>query len=164
MASITQFGKTFKKFGWEVIFVDPDDPRNFARALTPKCKAIFVENLPIPAASSSTSSDCGNRAQGRHPSHRGQHAGDAVPVQPIAWGADIVIHSLTKFLGAHGNSWARGRRFRQVRLAQNDRFGGLTAPEPAYHGLRFYETFGDMALVMHMKAVGLRDLGPDCRR
>jgi O-acetylhomoserine (thiol)-lyase len=68
---------------------------------------------------------------------------------------------MTKVLGGHGNSMGgvvvdSGK----FDWAQNDKFAGLTEPEPAYHGLRFYETFGDMALVMHMKAVGLRDLGP----
>ncbi len=160
--SITQFGKTFKKFGWEVIFVDPDDPRNFERALTPKCKAIFVENLANP----------GGVVVDIEPVAAIAHAA-GIPLivdntlaspflsQPIEWGADIVIHSMTKFLGGHGNSMGgvvvdSGR----FDWAQNDKFAGLTEPEAAYHGLRFYETFGDMALVMHMRAVGLRDLGP----
>ncbi|MGE0119668.1 MAG: O-acetylhomoserine aminocarboxypropyltransferase [Dongiaceae bacterium] len=160
--SVTQFDKTFKKFGWEVIFVDPDDPRNFARALTPKCKAIFVES---PANPSGTIVDIEPIAE------TARKAGIPLIVdstlatpflcQPIAWGADIVIHSMTKFLGGHGNSMGgvvvdSGK----FDWGQNDKFKGLTAPEPAYHGLRFYETFGDMAMVMHMKAVGLRDLGP----
>ncbi len=80
--------------------------------------------------------------------------------RPIEWGADIVIHSTTKFLGGHGNSmggavvdsgtfdWSKSPKYRT-----------LTEPEPAYHGLRFFETFGDLALTMHGHAVGLRDLG-----
>ena len=160
--SITQFGKTFKKFGWEAIFVDPEDPQNFKRALTPKCKAIFVENLANP----------GGVIVDIEPIAAIAHAA-GIPLivdntlaspflcRPIEWGADIVIHSMTKFLGGHGNSMGgivvdSGK----FDWAQNGRFGGLTEPEPAYHGLRFYETFGDMALVMHMRAVGLRDLGP----
>jgi O-acetylhomoserine (thiol)-lyase len=160
--SITQFGKTFKKFGWEVIFVDPDDPQNFARALTPKCKAIFVESLANPGG---VIVDIEPIAAMAHKAGIPLIVDNTLATpflcQPIAWGADIVIHSLTKFLGGHGNSMGgvvvdSGK----FDWAQNDRFGGLTAPEPAYHGLRFYDTFGDMALVMHMKAVGLRDLGP----
>jgi len=160
--SVTQFGKTFKKLGWDVIFVDADDPQNFARALTPKCKAIFVES---PANPGGVIVDIEPVAAIAHkagiPLIVDNTLASPFLCQPIAWGADIVIHSMTKFLGGHGNSMGgvvvdSGR----FDWAQNDKFGGLTAPEPAYHGLRFYETFGDMALVMHMKAVGLRDLGP----
>jgi O-acetylhomoserine (thiol)-lyase len=160
--SITQFGKTFRKFGWEAIFVDPDDPRNFARALTPKCKAIFVENLANPGGVIVDIEPIAAIARKAGiPLIVDNTLATPFLCQPIAWGADIVIHSMTKFLGGHGNSMGgvvvdSGK----FDWAQNDKFGGLTAPEPAYHGLRFYETFGDMAMVMHMKAVGLRDLGP----
>jgi O-acetylhomoserine (thiol)-lyase len=160
--SITQFGKTFRKFGWEAIFVDPDDPRNFARALTPKCKAIFVENLANPGGVIVDIEPIAAIARKAGiPLIVDNTLATPFLCQPIAWGADIVIHSMTKFLGGHGNSMGgvvvdSGK----FDWAQNEKFGGLTAPEPAYHGLRFYETFGDMAMVMHMKAVGLRDLGP----
>ncbi|HTO81706.1 MAG TPA: O-acetylhomoserine aminocarboxypropyltransferase [Methylomirabilota bacterium] len=160
--SITQFGKTFKKFGWEAIFVDPDDPRNFERALTPKCKAIFVENLANPGG---VVVDIEPVAAIAHKAGIPLIVDNTLATpflcRPIEWGADIVIHSMTKFLGGHGNSMGgvvvdSGR----FDWAQNDKFAGLTEPEAAYHGLRFHETFGDMALVMHMRAVGLRDLGP----
>ena len=80
--------------------------------------------------------------------------------RPIDWGADLVIHSTTKFLSGHGKAmggvvidcgkfdWAQKRKFKT-----------LTEPEPAYHGLRFYETFGDLAYTVQGHAVGLRDLG-----
>jgi O-acetylhomoserine (thiol)-lyase len=160
--SLTQFGRSFAKFDWHAIFVDPDDPENFARALTPNCKAIFVESLANPGG---VVTDIEAVAR---------IAGDAgIPLivdntlatpylcRPFEWGADIVVHSTTKFLGGHGNSMGGAivdsGRFDWL---QNDKFPALTRPEPAYHGLRFYETFGDMALTMHTKAVGLRDLGP----
>jgi O-acetylhomoserine (thiol)-lyase len=160
--SITQFGKTFRKFGWEAIFVDPDDPQNFARALTPKCKAIFVENLANPGG---VIVDIEPIAAIAHKAGIPLIVDNTLATpflcRPIEWGADIVIHSMTKFLGGHGNSMG-GAVVDSGRFdwGQNDKFAGLTQPEPAYHGLRFYETFGDMALVMHMRAVGLRDLGP----
>ncbi len=80
--------------------------------------------------------------------------------RPIEWGADLVIHSTTKFLSGHGNAMG-GAVIDSGRFdwAQNDKFKSLTEPEPAYHGLRFYETFGDLALTVHGHAVGLRDLG-----
>ncbi len=159
--SITQFGRSFKKFGWDAIFVDPDDPENFRRALTPKCKAIFVESLSNPTG---VIVDLEAIAAIAH------EAGCLFIVdntmaspyicRPMRWGADLVIHSTTKFLSGHGNAMGgivvdSGR----FDWAQNDKFKSLTEPEPAYHGLRFYETFGDLALTVHGHAVGLRDLG-----
>jgi len=159
--SITQFGRTFKKFDWHVRFVDPEDPENFRRALTPKCKAIFLECLANP----------GGVVLDLEPIAKIAHeAGIPLIVdntlaspylcRPIEWGADLVIHSTTKFLGGHGNSMGgvvvdSGR----FDWAQNDKFQGLTGPEPAYHGLRFHETFGDLAFTVAGHALGLRDLG-----
>jgi O-acetylhomoserine (thiol)-lyase len=159
--SITQFGKSFKKFGWNVHFVDPDDPENFRRALTPKCKAIFAESLANP----------GGVIVDLEPVARIAHEA-GVPLivdntmaspylcRPIEWGADLVIHSTTKFLSGHGNAMGgvvvdSGK----FDWGQNDKFGGLTQPEPAYHGLRFYETFGDLGFTVWGHAIGLRDLG-----
>ncbi len=159
--SITQFGRSFKKFGWECVFVDADDPENFRRALTPRCKAIFVETLSNPTG---VVVDLERIAGIAH------EAGLLFIVdntmaspwlcRPMRWGADLVIHSTTKFLSGHGNAMGgvvvdSGR----FDWAQNDKFASLTQPEPAYHGLRFYETFGDLALTVHGHAVGLRDLG-----
>ncbi|HEV2550139.1 MAG TPA: O-acetylhomoserine aminocarboxypropyltransferase [Stellaceae bacterium] len=159
--SITQFGRSFKKFGWDAIFVDPDDPENFRRALTPKCKAIFVESLSNPTG---VIVDLEAIAAIAH------EAGCLFIVdntmaspyicRPMRWGADLVIHSTTKFLSGHGNAMG-GMVVDSGRFdwAQNDKFKSLSEPEPAYHGLRFYETFGDLALTVHGHAVGLRDLG-----
>jgi O-acetylhomoserine (thiol)-lyase len=160
--SITQFGKTFKKFGWQAIFADFDDPENVRKAITPKCKAIFCESLANPGGVISDIEALADIAQ---------EAGVPLIVdntlatpylcRPIEWGADIVVYSMTKFLSGNGTSvggavvdsgtfdWTR-----------NDKFPSLSEPEPAYHGLRFVETFGDMAYTMHSHAVGLRDLGP----
>jgi O-acetylhomoserine (thiol)-lyase len=81
--------------------------------------------------------------------------------QPFEWGADIVIHSMTKFLGGHGTSMGgvvveSGK----IDWARNDKYPSMTKPEPAYHGLTFYETFGDFGFTMKARMVGLRDLGP----
>ncbi len=159
--SITQFGRSFKKFGWECSFVDADDPENFRRALTPRCKAIFVESLANP----------GGVITDLEAVARIAHAAGllfivdntlATPYlcRPFEWGADLVVHSTTKFLAGHGNAMGgvvvdSGK----FDWAQNDKFKSLTEPEPAYHGLRFQETFGDLALTVQGHAVGLRDLG-----
>jgi len=159
--SITQFGRSFQKFGWEVSFVDPEEPENFRRALTPKSKAIFNESLANPGG---VITDIEAIAAVAH------EAGILLIVdntmatpylcRPFEWGADLVIHSTTKFLSGHGNAMG-GVVIDSGRFdwAQNDKYKTLTAPEPAYHGLRFYETFGDLAFTVQGHAVGLRDLG-----
>ena len=160
--SLTQFGLSFKKLGWTCHFVDPLDPGNFRRALTPKCKAIFVESLANPGG---IIVDLSAIAAVAH------EAGIPLVVdntlatpflcRPFEWGADIVTHSTTKFLGGHGNSMG-GIVVESGKFdwAQNDKFPSLTAPEPAYHGLRFFENFGDFAFTTKARAVALRDYGP----
>jgi O-acetylhomoserine (thiol)-lyase len=159
--SITQFGRSFKKFGWDAVLVDPDDPENFRRALTPRSKAIFVESLSNPTG---VVADLAAIARLAHDSGVLFIVDNTMAspwlCRPIDWGADLVIHSTTKFLSGHGNAMG-GVLIDSGKFdwAQNDKFKSLTEPEPAYHGLRFYETFGDLALTVHGHAVGLRDLG-----
>ncbi len=159
--SITQFGKSFRKFGWEVAFADADDPANIQRAITPKTKAVFVESLANPAGAVV---DLEAVARIAH------DAGVlfivdntmATPFlcRPFDWGADLVIHSTTKFLSGHGNAMG-GAVIDSGKFdwSKSPKFKSLTEAEPAYHGLRFYETFGDLAFTVHGHAVGLRDLG-----
>jgi O-acetylhomoserine (thiol)-lyase len=160
--SITQFGRSFKKFDWHVRFVDPEDPENFRRALTPKCKAIFVESLANPGG---VITDLEAVAAIAHeagvPLIVDNTLASPYLCRPIEWGADIVIHSTTKFLSGHGNAMG-GVVIDSGRFdwsSQNDKFKTLTQPEPAYHGLRFHETFGDLAFTVAGHALGLRDLG-----
>ena len=159
--SITQFGRSFKKFGWDAVLVDPDDPENFRRALTPRSKAIFVESLSNPTG---VVADLAAIAKIAHDAGLlfivDNTMASPFLCRPIEWGADLVIHSTTKFLSGHGNAMG-GCVIDSGKFdwAQNDKFKSLTEPEPAYHGLRFYETFGDLALTVHGHAVGLRDLG-----
>jgi O-acetylhomoserine (thiol)-lyase len=122
---------------------------------------------PIPAASSPTSRHRQRSPSGRRAADRRQHAGDALPVPPFEHGADIVVHSLTKFLGGHGNSiggvivdggtfdWS-GR--------ESGRYPMLSEPRPEYNGHRAGETFGNFAFAIACRVLGLRDLGPASRR
>ncbi len=160
--SVTQFAQSFNKLGWTCHFVDPHDPENFRAALTPRCKAIFVEQLPNP---SGIVIDIEPIAEIAH-AHGIPLIVDntmATPYlfQPFDWGADLVVHSTTKFLCGHGNSMG-GAVVESGRFdwAQNDKFPALTQPDPAYHGLTFYETFGDFGFTMRARAVSLRDFGP----
>ena len=103
--SITQFGRSFKRFGWNVIFVDPDDPQNFKRALTPKCKAIFVESLANPGGVITDLEAVAKIAdEAKIPLIVDNTMASPWLCRPIEWGATLVIHSTTKFLSGHGNS------------------------------------------------------------
>src|SRR6202034_4127309 len=160
--TVTQLGLSLKKLGWPCHFVDPHDPENFRRALTPRCKAIFLESLANP----------GGIVVDLEPVAKIAHeAGIPLVVdntlaepflcRPTEWGADLVVHSTTKFLDGHGNSLG-GVVVESGKFdwSQGGRFPALTEPEPAYHGLRFYENFGDFAFTMKARAVALRDFGP----
>ena len=160
--SITQFGHTFKKFGWNVIFVDPVDPENFRKAITPKTKAVFIESLANPdgmVCDMEIIADIAHKAG--IPCIVDNTLPSPALCRPIEHGADIVVHSTTKFISGHGN--AMGGAIvdsGNFDWSQNDKFKGLTENCSAYHGLNFYETFGPMAYTVYCHAVGLRDLGP----
>jgi O-acetylhomoserine (thiol)-lyase len=160
--SLTQFGLSFKKLGWTCHFVDPTDPENFTRALTPRCKAIFIESLANPGgiivdleAVATVAHDAGI------PLIVDNTLATPYLCRPMEYGADIVTHSTTKFLDGHGNSLG-GIVVESGKFdwAQGGKFPALTEPEPAYHGLRFYENFGDFAFTTKARAVALRDFGP----
>lgn len=160
--SITQLGTSFKRFDWHTTFVDPDDIAGFAAAITPKTKAIFVESLANPGGVVSDLEALANVAHAAGlPLIVDNTMATPFLCRPIEWGADIVLHSATKFLGGHGNSMGgvivdSG----QFDWGQNDKFPHLSQPSPGYHGLTFWETFGDMAFAVACRTISLRDLGP----
>jgi O-acetylhomoserine (thiol)-lyase len=160
--SITQFLHSFPRIGWKGTLVDPRDPENFRRALAPRTKAIFVESLANP----------GGVVVDLEPVAAIAHeAGIPLIVdntmaspwlcRPFEWGADLVVHSTTKFLSGHGTSMG-GVLVESGRFdwAASGKFPSYTSPEPAYHGLNFHETFGDFGFTMKARAVALRDFGP----
>jgi O-acetylhomoserine (thiol)-lyase len=160
--SLTQFGLSFKKLGWKCDFVDPADPENFRRALTPRTKAIFVENLANPGG---IIVDIEKVAAIAHEAGIPLIVDNTLATpflcRPFEWGADIVCHSTTKFLSGHGHALG-GIVVESGRFdwGQGGRFPSLTDPEPAYHGLNFFENFGDFAFTTKARAVALRDFGP----
>jgi O-acetylhomoserine (thiol)-lyase len=159
--SLTQFGLSFPRLGWTCHFVDPTEPENFRRALTPRCKAIFVESLANPGG---VVVDLEPIAAIAHeagiPLIVDNTLASPFLCRPIDWGADIVCHSTTKFLAGHGNALGgvvvESGKFNWG----NGRFPTLAGPEPAYHGLNFFENFGDFAFTSKARAVALRDFGP----
>ena len=161
--SITQFSHTFRKFGWTVHFADATDPDSFRAAMTDKTKAIFVESLANPGGVVVDIEAVAAVAREFDvPLIVDNTMATPYLCRPFEWGADIVIHSATKFLGGHGNSLGGivvdGGRFDWA--ASPGKFPALSEPTPSYHGLRFYETFGNFGFAVQCRAVGLRDLGP----
>ncbi len=160
--SITQIAHSFKRFDWQSTFVDPDDIDGFAAAITPKTKAIFCESIANPGG---IVTDLEALAKVAHdaglPLIVDNTLASPYLCQPVQWGADIVLHSLTKFLGGHGNSLG-GMIVDSGKFdwGASDKFPHLSQPTDSYHGMRFWETFGDMAFAVACRAVGLRDLGP----
>jgi len=152
---------TLPKLGIETTFVDPSDPDDFKRAIRDNTRLVYAESLGNPK----------NDVLDIEPvAHIAHDAGLPLIIDntvttpyllnPIQWGADIVVHSLTKFLGGHGTSiggiivdsgkfnWANGK------------FPEFTEPDPSYHGLKFWETFGAISYIIKARVQLLRDLGP----
>ena len=159
--SISQMRQSFPQLGWRATFVDPRDPANFEKAIGPRTKALFIESASNPDG---IVPDIEAIAGIAHAHGIPLVVDNTVPTpylcNPLRWGADIVVHSLTKYMGGQGNSIGgaivEGGRFDW----DNGKFPQLTEPCEAYHGLRFYETFGNFALTVRNKAIGLRDMGP----
>jgi O-acetylhomoserine (thiol)-lyase len=157
----TQLDISLRRLGINTVFVEPDDAENFRRAITPRTKLIYGETIANPRINVLDISAMAAIAR--------EHT---IPLvidntfctpylcRPIAHGADIVVHSATKFIGGHGTSiggvivdsgrfpWDKGN------------FPQLLEPSKGYNGIRFFETFGDFAFIMKARVEGLRDLGP----
>ena len=160
--SINQFTHAFKKFDWHVRFADTDDAESFRAVLTPKTKAIFVESIANPggivtdlAAISAVAKEAGV------PLIVDNTLATPYLVRPIEHGADIIVHSLTKFLGGHGNSIGGAIvDCGNFDWLKSGRYPTLSEPSPSYHGITFAETFGNFAFAIAARAFSLRDLGP----
>ena len=157
----TQFDTTFRKLGINTIFVNPDDPENFRKALTPRTKAFYAETIGNPlinvidiAAVAKIAHEAGV------PLIIDNTFASPYLCRPIEHGADIVVHSATKFIGGHGNSIG-GLIVDSGKFPWNNgNFPGLTEPSPGYHGMRYFETFGELAYILKVRVEALRDLGP----
>ena len=159
--TFSQFDVTFRKMGIVTHFVDSDEPENFRKAITPKTKALYAEIIGNPLnnildieAVSAIAKDAGI------PLIIDSTFASPYLCRPIDFGADIVVHSATKFIGGHGTTmggviiesgkfdWANGN------------FPGMVEPSEGYHGIRFYETFGDFGYTMKARCEFLRTMGP----
>jgi O-acetylhomoserine (thiol)-lyase len=161
--SVNQFTHTFAGFGWTVAWADAARPESFAEAITPRTKAIFCESIANPGgivvdlpAVAAIAKSAGV------PLIVDNTLATPYLCRPREFGADIVVHSLTKFMGGHGNSiggvivdcgtydWLSARR----------KYPALQDPNPSYNGIRMAETFGNFAFAIACRVLGLRDIGP----
>ncbi|MTH95432.1 O-acetylhomoserine aminocarboxypropyltransferase [Roseibium sp. RKSG952] len=160
--SINQLNHSFKNFGWEVKWADPDDLNSFEAAIDENTKAIFIESLANPGGIVTDMSSISALAKAKRiPLIVDNTMATPYLCRPIEHGADIVVHSLTKFIGGHGNSMGGiivdGGSFD---WSADDRFPMLSQPRPEYQGIVLHETFGNFAFAIACRVLGLRDLGP----
>lgn len=161
--SVNQFNHAYKKFGWNVVWADGRKPETIKAAITGKTRAIFCESVANPAGNVMDLEAIGKIAkEAGVPLIVDNTMASPYLCQPKQFGADIVIHSLTKFIGGHGNSiggiivdcgtfdWLNAKH----------RYKTLVDPNPSYNGMRLAETFGDFAFAIACRVMGLRDLGP----
>ncbi|MEX2303104.1 MAG: O-acetylhomoserine aminocarboxypropyltransferase/cysteine synthase family protein [Bryobacterales bacterium] len=157
----TQFDVTFRRLGFNTIFVDPDDPENFRKALTPKTKLLYIETIANPRMNVVDIAAVAKIAhEAKIPLVVDNTFASPYLCRPIEHGADIVLHSATKFIGGHGTSIG-GIIIDSGKFPWNEgNFPQLKEPSPGYHGMKFTETFGEMAFIIKCRVEGLRDLGP----
>jgi len=159
--SVNQFSQGFAKFDWHVNWADTREPQSFEKALTPNTKAIFIESIANPGGIISDIEAIAAVAHGAGvPLIVDNTLASPYLIRPIEWGADIVLHSATKFLDGHGNSMAGVIVDSGKFNWGNGKYPTLSEPCPSYHGMRLWETFGDMAFAIACRVLGLRDLGP----
>jgi O-acetylhomoserine (thiol)-lyase len=159
--SVTQFSHTFKRFGWEARFVDIDRIGDISKACTKRTKAIFCETIANPGGHiADLAKIAGVAIRKGIPLIVDNTSATPYLCRPIELGATLVVHSTTKYLSGTGTVMG-GMVVDSGKFdwSASDKFPSLSRPEPAYHGLKFHETFGSLAFVIHGHAVGLRDLG-----
>ena len=160
--SLNQLAHAFAKFGWKTVFVDADDPANVAAAINERTRAVFIESLANPGG---VVQDIAAIADVAHaagvPLVVDNTMATPLLCRPIEHGADVVVHSCTKFLNGHGNSVGGlivdSGKFDWVK---SGKYPSLTQPNPSYHGAVLSDAVGPMAFIIGCRVLGLRDLGP----
>ena len=157
----TQFDVSFRRLGINTTFVEPDDPENFRRAITPKTRCLYAETIANPRI---------NVLDIQAVADIAHEAGIPLVIdntfaspwlcRPFEHGADIVVHSATKFIGGHGTSIGGVIVDSGKFPWDNGKFPYLSEPSPGYHGMKFWETFGNIAYIIRARVEGLRDMGP----
>src|SRR5829696_8761723 len=160
--SINQFTHSYKNFGWQVVWAESDEPETFEAAVTERTKAIFIESIANPGGVIVDIDAIAQVAKAhRIPLIVDNTMASPYLMRPFEYGADIIVHSATKFLGGHGNSIGGlivdGGSFEWL---GDDRYPMLSKPRPEYGGMVLGETFGNFSFAIATRVLGLRDLGP----
>ena len=156
--SITQLTHTFKKLSLDVKFVPPNDMEAWEKAITPKTRALYGEIVGNPGGSILDLESLAALAKKKHiPLIVDNTFATPYLCRPIDWGATIVVHSATKFIGGHGNSL--GGAVIESGNFDYSHFPTIAEPSPAYHNLRFYDTFGHYGFLMKLRTETVRDTG-----
>ncbi len=154
------FHHTLPKLGIIVKFVDPQDPENFRKAIGPKTRAVYAETLGNPKLDTL---DIEAVAKIAHENGIPLIVDNTLPspylINPIKWGADIVVHSATKFIGGHGTSIGGVVVDAGKFDYGNGKFPGFSEPDDSYHGLKYVD-LGNLAYILKLRVQGLRDFGP----
>jgi len=158
--TVTLFSQTFKKLGIEVTFVDPKDPENFDKAIKDNTRLIYIESMGNPKNDILQYEKIADIAhKNGMPVICDSTVTTPILFKPIDLGIDIVVHSCTKFIGGHGTciggvivdsgkfDWTNGR------------YPELTEPDPSYHGVKYVESFGELAYIIKARTQFLRDMG-----
>jgi len=155
------FSATLPKFGIKTVFVDPDDPENFRKAINERTKALFIESIGNPGINIIDVEKVAEIAHENNiPLIVDNTFGTPYLIRPFEHGADIVVHSATKYLGGHGTSIGgvivdSGR----FDWEKSGKFPGFTEPDPSYHGIKFTGAFGNAAYIVKARVQLLRDTG-----
>src|SRR3954447_16480156 len=159
--TFTQLDVTMRRLGYDVVFVEPDDPENFRKAITPKTKMFFGETISNPRSNVFDIAAVAKIArEAGVPLVIDNTFATPYVTRPIEHGADVVVHSLTKFMGGHGTSIGGIIVDSGNFPWNNGKFSDFTEPSRAYHGMKFWDTFGQISFIIRARVEGLRDVGP----
>ena len=159
--TIQQFTNTIEKFGWTAKFVDIDDIDKLKKSVDEKTKAIFCESISNPGGHITNLFEVGRLSKSlKIPLIVDNTAASPYLCNPINFGANLIVHSTTKYMSGNGTSLGGAVvDSGNFDWSQSGKFKSLSAEEPAYHGLKFHDTFGPYAFIIYSIAVSLRDLG-----
>jgi O-acetylhomoserine (thiol)-lyase len=158
--TVTLFSQTFRKLGIEVTFVDPKRVENFAKAIKPNTRLIYIESIGNPKNDVLEYEKIADIAhKNGMPVICDNTVTTPILLRPIEYGIDIVVHSCTKFIGGHGTSIGGAIVDSGKFDWTNGRYPEMTEPDPSYHGVRYVERFGEMAYIIKARVQFLRDMG-----
>ncbi len=158
--TVTLFSQTFAKLGIEVSFVDPKEPENFARAIKDNTRLIYIESIGNPKNDILQYEKIADIAhENGMPVICDNTVTTPILFRPFEYGIDIVVHSCTKFIGGHGTSIGGAIVDSGKFDWTNGRYSELTEPDPSYHGVKYVESFGELAYIIKARTQFLRDMG-----